>query len=252
MHYGRTAATWQGPGRDLAKGPNSFGGDTMVWIRETLLGGQRKRIDDIQIGDEVAAWNPTTGGYDYKPVTRKSSRLADQINRLTLRSADGRAETLRTTFNHPFLRADAGTGDHRVLMEPAGDWTAAGRLQGGDQIKSANGEPLSVVAIAADNDPARVYSLEVAGLQSFAVGDQGAWGHNSTGGKKKSDSSANEKHGDGGRALTKAEQQIEALEAKLCPGMGRKERLDIEQKIKNIRKAAEKAKKGEEHGRRGR
>jgi hypothetical protein len=106
--------------------------------------------------------------------------LADQINRLTLRSADGREETLRTTFNHPFLRADAGGGDQRVLMEPAGDWTAAGRLQPGDLVRSAAGEALRVVAIAADNDPARVYSLEVAGLYSFAAGRESVWAHNAS------------------------------------------------------------------------
>lgn len=61
-----------------------------------------------------------------------------------------------------------------------------------------------------------------------------------------SDSGKNERHGDGGRELTKSEKQIEALESQLN-GATRKERQKIEQKIRNIRQSAQKAKKGEEH-----
>jgi hypothetical protein len=158
---------------------NSFDGDTMVWIKENLIGEpSRKKISDLAVGDAVAAWNPATNGYDYKAVTGKSSRLADQTYKLMVRAADGTVETIRTTFNHPFLRADSGAGDARVLLEPSGDWTAAGKLRSGDRIRSATGEPLTVVSAEVDLSPARVYSLEVADLHSFAVGDQGAWGHN--------------------------------------------------------------------------
>lgn len=58
--------------------------------------------------------------------------------------------------------------------------------------------------------------------------------------------SKNEKHGDGGRALSKAENQIAELEKQL-EGSPKKERKKIEQKIKNIRQTAEKKKKGIEH-----
>ena len=61
-----------------------------------------------------------------------------------------------------------------------------------------------------------------------------------------SDSGKNEKHGDGGRAVSKSENQINELEGKLA-GSSRKERQKIEQKIRNIRQSAQKAKKGEEH-----
>lgn len=65
-------------------------------------------------------------------------------------------------------------------------------------------------------------------------------------------SSKNEKHGDGGRAQAAADAQIAELEVKITSGMPRRERLQIEQKIKNIREAAARKAKGEEHGRRGR
>jgi hypothetical protein len=68
----------------------------------------------------------------------------------------------------------------------------------------------------------------------------------STGGRKPSDSSKNEKHGDGGRRLSKTAQQIKQLEGKARTATGR-EKKKILQKIKNIKKMAKKDKKGIEH-----
>ena len=65
---------------------------------------------------------------------------------------------------------------------------------------------------------------------------------------KASDSGKNEKHGDGGRASSKADQQIKELEEKLKYATGR-ERKQILQKIKNIRETARRKAKGEEHSR---
>ena len=62
------------------------------------------------------------------------------------------------------------------------------------------------------------------------------------------DASKSEKHGDSGRAKTKAEKQIEDLELSK-EGKSKKERQRINRKIENIRKAAQKKGKGEEHSR---
>ena len=59
----------------------------------------------------------------------------------------------------------------------------------------------------------------------------------------------NDPHGDGGRAEEKANKQIEDLLNKLKNASGR-EAKKIKQKIKNLRKDAQKKKKGETHGRR--
>lgn len=69
----------------------------------------------------------------------------------------------------------------------------------------------------------------------------------------KTDSSKNEKHGDGGRAMQSAEKRIAELEAQLNDtSLSRKDKDKIKQTIKNIRQDAQKKAKGEEHGRRGR
>jgi len=62
------------------------------------------------------------------------------------------------------------------------------------------------------------------------------------------DSSPNEKHGDGGRALGKAEKQIKDLEKLLEKAKG-SERARIKQKIKNIKENAQRKRKGVEHSR---
>lgn len=64
----------------------------------------------------------------------------------------------------------------------------------------------------------------------------------------RSDSSKNEKHGDSGRAESKAEKQIAELEKKLQGASGNDARK-IQQKIQNIRKTAARKRKGEEHSR---
>ena len=68
-------------------------------------------------------------------------------------------------------------------------------------------------------------------------------------GKKSKDSSKNEKHGDGGRSLSKTEKQIKELEKKANQSSGR-EKTKIQNKIKKIKQTSQKHKRGEEHGRR--
>ena len=58
----------------------------------------------------------------------------------------------------------------------------------------------------------------------------------------------NERHGDGERAKAKSDKQVEDLERQL-QNAPKKERKKIENKIKNIKRDAEKKKKGEEHSR---
>jgi hypothetical protein len=55
-------------------------------------------------------------------------------------------------------------------------------------------------------------------------------------------------HGDGGRALTQAEKRIMELEKQLQTATG-KEKKELSNKIKKIRKIAEKKAKGETHWR---
>ena len=60
------------------------------------------------------------------------------------------------------------------------------------------------------------------------------------------DNSKNEKHGDGGRKMSKTEKQIQELQEQM-KGATKKVQKKLQDKIDNIREAAHKARKGEEH-----
>jgi len=135
-----------------------------------------KALRGVEVGQEVAAWNPATNGARLAKVIGKSSRIAPGVVHLTLADPGGHQETVTVTPNHPYLMAanDNAAGPRLVMLEPAVHWTAAGYLKPGDQIASATGTPLSVVSSQVDPTPLRAYDLEVEGLHSFAVGDDGA------------------------------------------------------------------------------
>ena len=65
--------------------------------------------------------------------------------------------------------------------------------------------------------------------------------------KKAQNSNKNERHGDSGRAKLKAEKQIKDLEQKARESKSKRERTQIENKIRNIRNNAAKKQRGEEH-----
>jgi Pretoxin HINT domain len=178
---------------------NSFAPGTVVFTARGL-----RVIEQLEVGDIVAAWNPETKRHDWKPVTAKSSRQTEAVYKLTVRAEDGREETVRVTGNHPYLRAAndntpviaagaEGAGQpatkaaanaevHIVPMAPGGDWTAAGFLKPGDQIRSVENGTLTVTANELDPTATRVYTLTVADSHTYAVGELGAWVHNAKGG----------------------------------------------------------------------
>jgi RHS repeat-associated protein len=67
--------------------------------------------------------------------------------------------------------------------------------------------------------------------------------------KRAGDHGKNERHGDSGRAMAKAEKRVAELTEQLVTAAGR-EAKKIEQKIKNIIRDAQRKDKGEEHSRR--
>ena len=69
-----------------------------------------------------------------------------------------RAETIRTTTNHPWLTADHG-------------WLPAGFLRVGERVMRADGTTATVAAVRAVAGAAEMYDLTVGAMHTFAVGD---------------------------------------------------------------------------------
>ena len=129
-------------------------------------------------------------------------------------------------------------------------------MKAGSRLFAESGKTQTVRNIIVKPTPLKAYNLTVADWHTYFVkGDkaetEGVWVHNACL-PKRTGSSKNEKHGDGGRSQISAESRIAELKNKIIPGMSKNERLKIEKTIRNIAKNANRKAKGEEHGRRGR
>ena len=93
-----------------------------------------KKIEEIQVGDHVLAWDEDSGEYASKPVVEVYQRVTDHLRILQLQSRkSGELQTIKTTDEHPFW-VD-GTG-----------WVNAGDLQPQDQLSDPDGNAIMVVS----------------------------------------------------------------------------------------------------------
>ena len=123
-----------------------FTGDTLVAAEN----GQ-KRIDEIEVGDKVWAFNVET---ELKTVTKVYVHSVDEI--LHLYTDDG---DIDTTANHPFYVIGKG-------------WVAAGDLAVGDEVFNLDGTTSTILGseIEVLDEPILVYNLEVEDFHSYFVG----------------------------------------------------------------------------------
>lgn len=122
-----------------------FTGETPVAVEN----GQ-KRIDEIEVGDKVWAYNVETGETELKTVTKVYVHAVDEI--LHLYTDEGNIDT---TTNHPFYVIGKG-------------WVAAGDLAVGDEVFNLDGTTSIILGseIEVLNEPLLVYNLEVEDFHS--------------------------------------------------------------------------------------
>ena len=215
----------------------SFHGSTLVKTADGY-----KAIAHIRVGDHVFAKDEASKKTGYKPVTAQYGNPYQETVYIEVSDGLGKIQTLVSNRIHPFYSG--------------GKWIKAEDLKAGNRLSSESGAEQTVQSITVKPEPLQAYNLTVADWHTYFVkGDkaetEGVWVHNACP-PKRTGSSKNEKHGDGGRSQISAESQIAELKNKIIPGMPKNERLKIEQTIKNITKNANRKAKGEEHGRRGR
>lgn len=134
-----------------------FTGDTLVAAEN----GQ-KRIDEIEIGDKVWAYNVETGETELKTVTKVYVHSVDEI--LHLYTNEGNIDT---TTNHPFYVIDKG-------------WVAAGDLAVGDEVYNLDGTTSTILGFKVEklDEPVLVYNLEVEDVHTYFVGNECVLVHN--------------------------------------------------------------------------
>ncbi|RHX89501.1 hypothetical protein DLM76_21355, partial [Leptospira yasudae] len=120
-----------------------------------------KKIETIQIGDEVLTKDEETGEMFYKPVTETMNHDGDALYEISL----GTGETIVSTWNHPYFTSKSG-------------WVKAKDLLPGDQLIGTKGEYISVSDTRELSQSERVYNFEVEETHSYFVGEKGVWVHN--------------------------------------------------------------------------
>ena len=105
-------------------------------------------------------------------MDRTYRRIADHLQYVTIRSADGEVQTLQTTDEHPFHVVGRG-------------WTKAEELREGDRVIRPDDEFGTVVSSIREEHPegVRVFNLRVENTHSYFVRAEGSdagpvWVHN--------------------------------------------------------------------------
>ncbi|MDX3231506.1 Hint domain-containing protein [Streptomyces sp. ME19-01-6] len=132
---------------------HSFPSGTKVLLAD----GTHRAIEDIRLGDRVAAGAPGLRRTEARPVTQVFATEGDKdFTRITV-STDRGPATLMATDNHPFWLADAKR------------WKNAGDLRPGDRLRSAAGSPLPVTAVLDQQVSQPTHDLSVAGPRTYYV-----------------------------------------------------------------------------------
>ena len=148
-------------GTFLKKGCGCFVAGTMVWTADGQV-----PIEQLQIGDQVVAFNEATGEREFRLIIDTYIREGAPIVEVTVESQAG-MQTLRTTEEHPFYIVGRG-------------WVDAGHLTTGDVATIGDG-PSRILGVHFTADLETVYNLEVEGLHNYFVSNDGVLVHNGNG-----------------------------------------------------------------------
>ncbi|MFI7662893.1 polymorphic toxin-type HINT domain-containing protein [Micromonospora parva] len=152
---------------DVCKVGHSFDPDTLVLLAD----GSVKRIEDVELGDEVVATDPDSDRTESKPVTELHVNRDEDLTTLTVETANGERVELETTWTHPFWsRTD-------------GDWVEAEDLNPGDLLRTLGRGEVRVVEVRNVTGAETMYDLTVADIHTYYVlaGDTPVLVHNTCG-----------------------------------------------------------------------
>ncbi|MER5609147.1 Hint domain-containing protein [Micromonospora tulbaghiae] len=158
---GLIAAEGATNGTKLAAGLCSFSAETQVLMAD----GTTKEMQDLRVGDVVAAADPETGKSGAESITN----LWIHDDEMRLLTVDG--ESVATTSGHPFWNASEHV------------WQPAGELEAGDALLTKVGGLVFVRSLSAGIGNQAAYNLRVTGLHTYyvLVGNTPVLVHNSCG-----------------------------------------------------------------------
>ncbi|VEH89196.1 polymorphic toxin-type HINT domain-containing protein [Propionibacterium australiense] len=124
-----------------------FTADTPV----VMADGTTKRIDQVEVGEEVLAHDPATG--EDVPATVERTFVHENVPTLRVTTTEGCVET---TATHPFYVEGRG-------------YTPADQLHEGDTLHTPDGQTVQVVSVQATGHTQTVHNLAIGGLHNYHV-----------------------------------------------------------------------------------
>jgi len=109
-----------------------------------------KKIEEIEIGDVVWAYNDTTGAFGKKKVVNVFQHTRDTVYQLTIGEA-----IIKTTSDHPFF--------------VGGRWLRVKSLKEGDSVVTYNGNKIVISKIEIVHKRTIVYNFEVEDFHTYYV-----------------------------------------------------------------------------------
>lgn len=138
--------------------PMSFAEDTEVMTAEG-----EQAIQNIEVGDQVWAYNEQTDKMGWYPVSRIFQRIATTLLVIALAN-----DTIAVTPEHPFFVDGKG-------------WCDAALLQKGDQLLTKDENAAFILSIDTLVGQYRVYNFEVEEAHNYFVSEEGILVHNPKG-----------------------------------------------------------------------
>ncbi|HEX4816260.1 MAG TPA: polymorphic toxin-type HINT domain-containing protein [Nonomuraea sp.] len=149
-------------GSAVAKACSSFVPGTLVLMAD----GSRKPIEDVRIGDEVLATDPTTGRTVAKKVTAlinsSGTKYLVEITIRTEQPDETDTQSVIATAHHPFW------------VPSLQKWVDATYLQPGTWLRTSAGTWIQVADVKRWTAPQQVYNLTVADIHTYHVGVEDA------------------------------------------------------------------------------
>ena len=152
-----------------------FAAGTLVATRAGL-----KPIEDIEVGDEVLAYDEETGEQAYKPVVQLFRNETKEWYHVRIND-----EEIICTGGHPFYILNAEVSRKSVLYEgiktdKKGKWITTKELKVSDQVLLSDGSCAIIEEIQVEKlfEPETTYNFEVADFHTYYVSESNVLVHN--------------------------------------------------------------------------
>ena len=146
-----------------------------------------KPIEEIEVGDEVLAYDEETGEQAYKPVVQLFRNTTEEWCTVSVKSENGQEFEIVSTPGHKYYlpdnQVDRNFGE---VLEHAGyaglseKWVSAQRLKFGDKVLLSDGTYgiIQTVKVETLSVPETTYNLEVEDFHTYFVGEHSVCVHN--------------------------------------------------------------------------